>query len=483
MKLKGISIIVLVIYLLALFTNVSASEYTPVNKATNEAYVISRDNFSLYFSGPVSEFALASQTMRSTLGKTNLTVSDATVTGDQLTCNLHIPVAEGYTILPISGKLRSSFRAQNGMNSIIVEVDHKVNGYTVRLFEIVNDTKEDTFLLYQSVDATKSVSSQPHLRVYLEDNNGMLFLLESVLPTSLQGLKATEYEKADKYKDAIFWLSDLVEHKIELFEVTDEVLQEFGIITNTRGIDSFTTWMPEVGYSDTFYAGYTQNVCHSLPYFKYMHSNIEDSGNYTWVASFRIAEHNRGGEDQITYYGYNTFSYSNLEISLGCGDCSTILQSYRQGRGYRDALFTRELIEEDSDLTINILKYAASNVNYGSTITSVLEILSNMIISSETVTIGTENLTIYGDKILAVGESVTDVEFETCTDQPTGNFMEYYTDVGDYYTMHFGVRRYNPRTTTTTTAVLKVKFDVMHQQEVYDSLDLTFPLEYTVYNN
>ena len=430
---------------------------TPVNKATNEAYVISRDNFSLYFSGPVSEFALASQTMRSTLGKTNLTVSDATVTGDQLTCNLHIPVADGYTILPISGKLRSSFRAQNGMNSIIVEVDHKVNGYTVRLFEIVNDTKEDTFLLYQSVDATKSVSGQPHLRVYLEDNNGMLFLLESVLPTSLQGLKATEYEKADKYKDAIFWANDLVEHVLDKVPVTMELLEELGIPLETRALGSESTWIPEDSYRHMFTVGTTENICYSLPYLKSTHQNVTNASDTTWITSFEVAEHTKVSNKR--YYGMNTFSYTNLELTFGCGAYSSFIRVYQEGRIYDRTGFGSTVLDDGADLTVDLLTHVVPEIQHAVTFLDVIQFISSMQSESKETYLGSQGTMLLSGYTAAVGEKLPYLQFHECTDQDNES------DVGHYFRMHAVLQGYNASATTATTGALSIKFDVLNAHD------------------
>ncbi|MBE6976082.1 MAG: hypothetical protein E7439_02655 [Ruminococcaceae bacterium] len=476
MKTKILSLLLATVYFLALFTNVAASEPLSSASTSNEAFVISKDNFSQVFSGPKSEAMVAKLFSEKSLSTTSAFVTNIQLTEDVLSCSLTVAIGDRYITLPISGTLASGVRTQTGMNSIIVEVPDKVNGYTVRLFEIINDQKEDTWLLYSSVTSQKSVSGQPHMRIYLEDNQGILYLFECALPKALQKLYASDYPQADKYKDAILWATDIVEHHIEEFPVTGEVLDDFGLTSNSRGLDEYTLWAPDSGYRDTFYVGNTKNICSSLPYLSYMHSNLESSADTTWVASFKVAEHNNCGG--TTLYGYNPFYYTNLDISIACGNYTTILESVHEGRMYEFNGSTT-VFEYGSSITIGLLKHTSNSHHVASTFATVLGILDNLAdlpLVYDEIELGSPYTKLSGKTVLAVRENLTDRRFSECTDQPG------HDEEGDYFTIHIDVKRLGtPQTTATTTGLLMLSFDVCYSGTKKHTLYATLPLGYTVY--
>ena len=141
MKRKRASVWVLVSLILSLVMTMTACKSTLDNKTTNDAYVLHKDDFPIYFSGRIENWALDAEVMDSKLSNVSMTISETAVNGDRFSCNIQISLESGAVDLPVYGTLKSSFRSQDGMNSIIVEVDGKINDYAVRLFEIVNDTQ------------------------------------------------------------------------------------------------------------------------------------------------------------------------------------------------------------------------------------------------------------------------------------------------------------------------------------------------------
>lgn len=316
------------------------------------------------------------------------------------------------------------------------------------------------------------------MRIYLEDEQGILYLYECALPKSLQKLSASDYLQADKYKDAIFWATDLVEHTIETFPVTEDILDEFDLTTSSRALDEYSTWIPNDGYRDTFYVGTTKNICSSLPYLNYMHSNIESSADTTWVASFRIAEHNNCGG--TTLYGFNSFYYIELDLSVGCGDHTTILRIYHEGRMYKNIYTFEQLVEDGGTLTIGLLGFVSSQVHIGSTLATVfnaLNSLANLTPVSEEIILGNNGCTLFDDTVLAVRERFSNVKLDECTKQ---NNVD---KVGHYYTMQVVVKRQGQPTNTITSGLLTISFEVWNNLEKYQTVTANFPLGYTVYGN
>lgn len=90
------------------------------------------------------------------------------------------------------GNLRASYKAQNGINSTIVEVFENTNGYEVLLFEIFNDTTDNNLLV------NKTLGGQEHVKIYLKENNGNIYLLELKMIDDLAGISAEDYPEASK---------------------------------------------------------------------------------------------------------------------------------------------------------------------------------------------------------------------------------------------------------------------------------------------
>lgn len=481
MKMRIVALMLMMVYVLTLSVNINATVALSTASTSNEAYVISVDDFSKVFSGPYSKETVSKLTAERGLQTTNISVSNILLNREMLSCTINLTVGGKLVKLPISGKLASGVRNQLGMNSIVVEVPGKVSGYTVRLFEIVNDSKEDTWLLYDSLDASNSVSGKPHMRIYLEDQNGVLYLMESALPTVLQKLSSNSYPQADKYKDAIFWATDIVEHTFEKIPVTDELIAEFGLSTNARNLEDYLYWMPESAYYDTFYVGNTKNVCSSLPYVKYLHKDLDSSADTTWIVAFNVAEHNSVGG--TTLYGYNSIYYTNLDISIACGDYTTMLETSHEGRMYEyDS--TTEIFGNAAEITIGFLKSTWPSLPIGSTYVSLLGLLDNMTnlpLAYHTITLGSSSADLFSNKVCAVRENLGVKRISECTDRQGANNVVIH-DVGDYYTIHLDVTRIgSPESTTTTMGMLMFSFDVWSGTTKRNTLYATIPLGYTVY--
>ena len=64
-------------------------------------------------------------------------VYDVEIVKDSISLTVHLKNGESTTVLPIEGRLAASSLAENNINSTIIEVEKPVNGYTVKLLQIV----------------------------------------------------------------------------------------------------------------------------------------------------------------------------------------------------------------------------------------------------------------------------------------------------------------------------------------------------------
>ena len=422
---------------------------------------LSADSFKETFSGNPHTRDV---TVRESLPfSANLSLENISINQRNIRVDAQLNTTGGTVSIPIRGLLSAGFRTQTGINSIIVEVQNTTQEYEILLFEIFNDTAEDSLLIVNK----EEYATTPHIKIYIQDIDDNVYLLESDMPECFGFLDASQYPLADKNNDALWWARNLVNHQNDNLATNYENLTKLGLNTQTRALNSFSMWAPETIFRDTFYLAGSLVECWSLPYVEYKHVNVSSSDS-TWTARFKVAEH---VEIQgVTYYGNNAYQYRNVSLSFGAGDKTIFLRALQEGRFTDSNAWVNALKENGETITASLLKYTAQRVG-GSTFATVLNIVSNMSSSNATVTLGQQGMDLREDNATAVGEKLpTKYVFETSYDQ-SGN------GVGDYFILQ-AVAQYEGAGSCSTTGALVFSFDVEYDGEL-TTIEKSIQLNYT----
>lgn len=172
---------------------------------------ISATDFAKVFSGDPAERTVQ---LSDCSTPCKLGVKDVSIAEEEISLEITVQKGGQSHSLPITGKLSSSFKLEDGINSIIVEVNAEVKSYEVLLFEIFNDTEEDILLL-ESGNGEDGLQGVPHIKIYLQDDQDQVYLFEGALPECFSDLNASDYPKANSRKDSLLWAMDLVTHGAE----------------------------------------------------------------------------------------------------------------------------------------------------------------------------------------------------------------------------------------------------------------------------
>lgn len=396
-------------------------------------------------------------------GNLDIRIMNVVIKDEDISFIMELTKNETVVKLPLSGKLRASYKTENGINSIVIDVDSIINGYEILLFEIFNDD------CYNNLLVNKELEEKPHIKVYLKDSEN-IYLFESALPNTFLNLKANDYEKAEKYNDAL-WASSLVEHEVQEVPTNDAIMESLGINTQkNRGLDSWSTWVNPTTYTDAFYVGSEYAQCTSLPYVEYIHSNVT-SQTSTWAASFKVAEHTKIGN--YTYHGNNPFEYRNVNLSFASGDKTTILRTFQEGRVYDHFYSTIKVA--GNDVTVSLLKKVLSHVPAGTTIATAISAINSMTSSTGKVILGSTGVNLSGQQVSAVGEELaSDYTIEECTDYGGSS------EVGHYFTYQADLKYVTGSGNSNTVGALVVKFDKYYAGDSsYTPISKQFTLNYT----
>ncbi len=424
--------------------------------------VMSADEFSTtYTSKPNGRSAKAAIASCPT---SSITLSNLTVNSNDLSTTVVLSTNTGTVKLPIVGKLYASYKWNQGINSVIVDVESVINGYNVLLFELYNDFAEDSKLLYAS-----QLANTPHIKLYIQDENETLYLYEMEMPSSLFSIDASNFLKADSAKD-LFWPLHLVNGITTEIPTNDSTLQLFGIDSQSRAVNETTCWYNSTIYQHSFtYMGELYKS-YSLPYVEYRYTDVT-SADSTWWASFKIMGYTTIGD--TTLYDSNVFEYKNIKLAFACGDNSTFIRTYQQGR-MRNSL---GLIKEaGSNITVDLLTKIVNALPYGSTFTTVMGYINTLSATEDSVKLGTSGITLMNRKTVAVGQKLDSYSFEECTDYDSQ------LNNGHYFTYHAVITYENSGGNTNTVGALQAQFDVFDasdysQNTVTKNIQLNYTAE------
>jgi len=369
--------------------------------------------------------------------------------------NVSIDVTVGEEQVQLFGLLHASYKVQNGINSIVGDLTDETGRYSVLLFEIFNDNKNDNLLI------NRDLQEKPHLKLYLLDGDKNIILFETDLPEALRGLEVGSFAEKEDNKKEMFWFKGLAEPEmVKEITTTETSIAEASGKTDLdfapMALNSFSTWTNPTTYYTSFYVGTDYTQCWSLPYLSYKHVNVTSSDS-TWIAQFKIAEHTKVGN--YTYYGNNVFEYKNLKIAFGSGDYSTMIRTFQQGRIYDNSAFNGGLKKVGDKIATSLIKKTLSAVPYGSTINDVIGYINTATSTSGEVTLGSQGVSLSGSPVSAAGEKLASkFKLEESTDH-SGR-----TDNGHYFTYQVVLNYEGNGSSKNTTGNLQLKFDVFNSQ-------------------
>ena len=431
-----------------------------------------KDDFKNIFSG--GDIAKARSLKSLPIEESSVTFSDICIKDNNLSVKVTIRENGTAETIPLCGSLAASYKTQHGINSAVVQVYGTTMGYEVLLFEIFNDTENDNLLL-DDVNVGNSLSNIPHIKLYLKDAEENIHLYESPMVKELASMDAFQYGKADPNKDNL-WALPYVDYTVEEIPLSEEISEKLGLSADTRGLNYYSTWNSQVSRLEYDVSSEHYEYL-SLLYVVYRHANVSSS-NSSWIASCKVAESSSMtyyDTEQVTY-GINPFRYRDISIAFACGDKSTFIKSYQEGRVVDyDGLGGGNVLAAGADITISLLQKAVPSLPSYSTFESALALISGMTSQTGTVDLGPNDTVLYNQKTVAVGEKITGFSISECTDQ-YGN-----SNVGHYYTFHADITYEVGGGNTSTVGALKVTYKLYNNVDMTSSSkSKTFELAYTV---
>lgn len=435
---------------------------------------VSSENFADVFSGNPNARTVIQE---DALSDSELLLTDIVVNNENVSINANLTINDSLVVLPISGSLGAGYKTQTGINSAVVQVYEPVNGYEILLFEIFNDTADDNLLLdYAGVGS--NYSGVPHIKLYIKNASGTIFLFESSLPDEFDEIVATDYDTADKRKDALWALpfvnvtSNQIASDIESTDIIEEEVQPYGL-------GYFETISPGVSYTSSYYLGLSYYEHLSTPKLRYKHTNV-NSNDSTWTYSFMITEYTRITNTDTgtseTYYGTNPVEYSNLKVDMGCGRNTTFIRSYQEGKMYSRNWFNGMSVKDiGDDITIFLLSKALSSYPSVMTTANVINNIMTALPEEMTVCLGSNTTKLYAERTVTVCESLEDYYFSACTSPVS-------SDVGgDYFTLQGVVQSEGANSTESTVGVFSVSCNVWNEAtESEVTFERTTNLSYSV---
>lgn len=458
---KIISLILCVVILALLGTPTMATVQTGSSSISLPGVSVSTSDFGIVFSGPPGAKAVQADNYTE---ECNLDIRKISISDDQISLVAIVKGENQRISLPITGKLSSSYKLEHGINSVIVEVNSKILGYEVLLFEIFNDTQEDILLL-ESIDNGKYLQGVPHIKIYLQNDDGQVYIFERSLPACLSDLKASNYSRADSEKDALLWAKDLVIHNTAIIEDTGD--GKSGQSDNVRGL--YTTTRQEYGrwFYDSFYIASVLVESYSQPYIEMYHTDVVAGGGAPWYVRFKVEEYTLTQGHVV--YGQNPYRYINVKIGFGTGDNTTINRYSHQGHMKQETLIATNIFSMGQSFMAGVIQNSLSSVPYGSTINSVIQTLLTIVPVDKTITFQNQASSLTTGFCSAYGVDLSDYYF--CEDTNHSPDKDIPDAEGHYYILQIYPLLEKTSSNTQTSGVVYVHFDV----ELANEISSNFP--------
>ncbi|MGF9697868.1 MULTISPECIES: hypothetical protein [Paenibacillus] len=394
----------------------------------------------------------------------SLSLGDIIIDQDNISFNAKIEYNNSTKLLNAEGNLRSSYKQEEGINSVIGEMVDQSNDFDILLFEIYNDNHLTKNLV------NKDLETQPHVKLYLTDRESNILLFEFKIPESLLNIETNNLTPSDAQHD-LFWFVSVVspteQKEIPVDETMLNIIAENEkSLVSPSAVGSFTDWVHPTTYTNTYYVAGDEIKNFSLPYGSWKSLNVTPSS--TWINSFKIAEH-------VTVNGkttnaQNLFTYKNVKLTTGVGAYSSIDRSFIDGsmvgKGSGSALAMK--IAETLWSKINVVGLPSLS-NIKSWITA-----SNQALTSKNVTLGSTNVRLNTSPAAISGISSDSYTLHKNTGSNTGHYLTLQSDV--QFNGNSG------QSSSAANGVMYVSWDVYFNGSKYNSGEKTLEFQYRVNN-
>lgn len=454
------SFLILLIFVLSLYTSVQASQDKKTEELGAAGIVLPVSTFDELYGRPYSKpDSISILEKNATINLSNITLRDAEL-GFTANVNYNNQIKE----LAAQGRLYKSYKQREKLiNSIVGDLQDSNNNFDILLFEIYQDKAEDKMIV------NPKLKNSPHLKIYLKDRQNNVLLFEFDLPKELKNIVINHDDRIDSTKDGFWFINVIQPYELKKIPADENMKRMLGVTKSnefsTQGVGYFSDWAHDVIYYQSFYIGSDYYQCYSLPYGSWKALNI--TGDDTWILSFKVAEHVQVNGQ--TYRSLdNPFRYRNVRLAVGVGEKSSIASAIVDGRV--------ESYSTGQSLILKIFERLYKEVVPGPSISEILSWINEIIDAgtNKTVTLGTSNI--------KLNDRPTSVEGVN-----SGNYEMYrYTDIngpntGHYMVLHTTVQ-YESDTGTPATAngVMKIKWDVYYGGYPYDSASKEITFTYNV---
>ena len=328
----------------------------------------------------------------------NIEIKSAQVLDGTAELSLDITVNGSIKNVKINGDLYPGYKQQDGRNSIVGDMTTNDDDLKVMLFEIFDDTSNDTLLINPSLNGV------PHMKIYFESTENGILLFETALPKELRNASFKTDSKINSFKD-IFWFIRIAEpYESKKLPVDEEMTRFMGIEENpllfingsTRAVKS---WIGKETYYISFYIGPDLYQCWSLANGNMDIPSQISQSDTTWVTSFKVAEHTT--VNGTTYRDIdNPYHFRNVRMDVSASDGVTFLRSFIGGT----------IVDSDGSLKSNgsaiasiIYSLGLDNIPHGGSVGAAFEFISRMKHTNETITLGSNGIELFDQYHPAIG--------------------------------------------------------------------------------
>jgi hypothetical protein len=430
---------------------------------------LSPDDFRFAFVGEEADLLPLSQcTSRSVV---LAEITQMTITDRAISFALSVTLEDGSELLQyFSGELCWGANRQTGQNSITVRFNKHGSPPVLSpvLFNIYNDTDENDLL------TEPGLTGQPHLRFYVTDRQGQLYLFETALNNALLVQGDPTW---DEYGSDVSWFWPYVGAQTTEEPLTDEMKQLMGLpVTSARALNDYTGWTPETMYRKETVIGGEPVVCLSAPCVRYMHTDVLPYFG-EWHVMFWVAEVT--SKDGAAFYGVTPFEYRNLQIGVSFVSQTYLSSLCREGQFLQDRIIGNDF----AHIASAVLSIAeVSNEPSVRTISAILALLELVVAEAKywlttktaainpasQVTAGTATTEMFEGLYYAAHSEILDdcYFFNTHTNRNGVNKS------GHYYHLHLNPRyRDASNKTYATMGKLSISFDMIDTSCIVDPDD------------
>ncbi|MCL1948318.1 MAG: hypothetical protein FWF59_01105 [Turicibacter sp.] len=381
------------------------------------------------------------------------------------TVQLELLLTRGYNeiILPLEGNI---YKGNRDEQSFLIDIPELANGFEVLLFEVNLSPESSNLLLPTS--HSESLKANPHVKLYILDENNSIYLFEFQAPQAFFELYSQQFQEIEDLRDFL-WVMDFLEPVLEEIESTEENLQKLGLLEGvnnefldetgvaSRGLNVWTVIdFALTSFTGTVNIGVEELRHSSIPIFRRTHQNIGRSAEVTFILEFRVVESisiRRNGvlTHTQTGNGHQEWRYRNVTLQMGVGNQSEIVSHQLSGRFTRRSLtnlFTAATRSAGSSVATRL----ATNIG-GANAGTALSLIQNVIRANSN-----SNVRLGGD-------------FVANTDSPRAasralspDYLLYQhfanSNSGHIFRMDARVRRHGVGNRVNNTAAKRITFDV-----------------------